>query len=387
MSLLFVAGIGVAVFIEFLLLSKKRKSSSDVILTVWMVLIILHLFLFTLFFTGDHLRVPFLLGIEHPLPLLHGVFLYYYVASVTEQLPKRRTTLLLHLLPALLMYGYLVSFFSLPDEEKIAVYRNKGAGYEVFGAIKLYTIAVSGIVYVVVSSVLLRRHRRNVRDSFSDLAQVELQWLRVLTIGLGGIWLLILLFRSEILIFSGVVTFIFLIGFFGVRQGNIFSHGRLDAAPGPEPDVADEETAMLPLQGDVTAEQPKKYSKSGLGDEAAAALHTALIRLMVEKQRFKQPDLTIDDLAAELDAPPNHLSQVINQMEAKNFYDFVNAYRVAAFKHLIEVGKNRQFTLLSLAFDCGFSSKSSFNRCFKKETGQTPSQFAASFSEGVEEAV
>lgn len=396
MNLFFIAGIGVAVFIEFLLLAKKRKSTSDRILTVWMFIIILHLFLFTLFFSGEIHRLPFLLGTEHPLPLLHGVFLYYYVASVTGRLPRRRWIALLHLLPAALMYGYLVSFFVLPEEVKIAVYRNRGEGYEWFSYAKLHAISISGVSYVIVSLLLLRRHAKTIRDSFSSIEKVDLRWLRILTYGLGGIWLLMLLFRSDVLIFTGVVTFIFLIGFFGVRQGDIFTHGipredeeipADDASPefgdagAKHVSMADGSDAAEQTPEEVTGqagEQKQKYSKSGLGEEAAAELHAALIALMVEKERFKKSDLSIDDLAAELLVHPNHLSQVINQKEGKNFYDFVNSYRIASFKRLIEANKNRRYTLLSLAFDCGFSSKSSFNRVFKKETGQTPSQYSAS---------
>jgi AraC-like DNA-binding protein len=71
------------------------------------------------------------------------------------------------------------------------------------------------------------------------------------------------------------------------------------------------------------------------------------------------------------------ISQIINQKENKNFYDFVNTYRFEEFKRLISLQKNQQYTLLSLAYDCGFSSKSSFNRYFKKATGQTPSEYSS----------
>ncbi|MFA6233134.1 MAG: AraC family transcriptional regulator [Bacteroidota bacterium] len=380
MNLLFIAGIGVAVFIEFLLISKKQKSVSDRILTLWMFLIIVHLFMFYLFFTGDIFHVPFLLGLEHPLPLLHGVFLYYYVSFVTGQLPRNRKILFLHLLPAGVMYGYLLSFIFLPTDQKIAVYRSGGAGYEWFNFVKLYAITLSGIVYVIVSAVMLRRHRNTIRDRFSDLERVSLRWLQILTFGLGGIWLLVLLFRSEPLIFSGVVIFVFLIGFFGVRQGDIFAHNQSKPETEVPQDGSDaQETEIQGMQPE-NAEQRKKYTKSGLSDEVAGDLHAALIALMVKNELHKKSDLSINDLASTLAVHPNYLSQVINQREQKNFYDFVNFYRIQAFKRLIEANKNQQFTLLSIAYDCGFSSKSSFNRCFKKETGQTPSQFAASFS-------
>jgi AraC-like DNA-binding protein len=355
MSMFFVAGIGVAVFLEFLLISKKKKSAPDWILTIWMFLILLHLGLSYLYITREIYEVPFLLGIEHPMPLLHGVFLYFYVASLTDQLPKHRGSLLLHLVPAAAIYLYLIPFFVLPADQKIQVYRDEGAGYELYLIVKRYAITLSGILYVTWSALLLRRHRKAIADQFSNLENINLQWLRFLTYGMGGIWLLVISFRNEILILAGVVIFVFLIGFFGIRQAVIF-------APSETP----------PENG----EPKKKYPKSGLTEETAAQLHQSLIRLMTEEALYKKSDLSITDLSSRLGVHPNYLSQIINQKEKKNFYDFVNGYRFQEFKRLIERQKNQQYTLLSLAYDCGFSSKSSFNRYFKKATGQTPSEFS-----------
>ncbi len=357
MNAFFEAGIGIAVFILFLLLAKKNKAWSDWILTAWMALITVHLTLFYLYFTGDVFSLPFVLGFEQPLPLLHGVLLFLYVAYLTRQLPRNRATLLVHFLPALAMYAYLVPFLLLPADQKIAVYRSHGAGYELFRLVKINAIAISGICYVVWSELLLRRHARRIRDQFSDLENINLRWLQLLTYGLGAIWILVMVFHDDTLVFSGVVVFVFLIGFFGIRQTDIFVRGGL-------------------LEGDE--EERKKYSKSGLTEEASGELHRNLLRLMAEEGLYRRSDLSITDLAARLNVHPNYLSQVINQKEQKNFYDFVNSYRIEEFKRLIAVPTNRQFTLLSLAHDCGFSSKSSFNRVFKKVTGSTPSQYVDS---------
>ena len=354
MRTFFVAGIGVAVFIEFLLISKKNKSTSDLILTIWMFLILVHLFLMYTFITEDIYNFPFLLGIEHPLPLLHGVFLYLYVSFLTEQLPEKRRVLILHFVPALVMYVYLATFFVLPADQKIQVYRNRGAGYELFTTLKSYAIAFSGIFYVVWSAILLKKHRNNIRDQFSDLEKVNLQWLRILTFGLGGIWFLVIFFRNEILILTGIVVFVFLIGFFGVRQADIFT------------------SQQLPVDD---KEEKKKYPKSGLTEEVSTKLHQTLIQLMTQDALYRKSDLSINDLASKLGVHPNYLSQIINQKEQKNFYDFVNTYRIEEFKRLIAMPRNQNLTLLSVAFDCGFNSKSSFNRYFKKATGQTPSEY------------
>jgi AraC-like DNA-binding protein len=297
-------------------------------------------------------------GIELPFPLLHGVW-FFYVSFLTEQLPEKRGLLILHCVPAALIYLYLVTLLVLPADQKIQVYRNHGAGYELFSTLKWHAIAASGILYVVWSAVLLKKHRNTIRDQFSDLHMVNLQWLQILTFGMGGIWFLVIFVRNDMLTLFGMVVFVFLIAFFGVRQTEIFA-----ANQGPA----------------KSDEQRKKYPKSGLTEEASTQLHQSLLQLMVEAAPYRKSDLSINDLSSQLGVHPNYLSQTINQKEKKNFYDFVNTYRIEEFKRLIAAAKNQQFTLLSLAHDCGFSSKSSFNRYFKKATGQTPSEYVTSIT-------
>jgi AraC-like DNA-binding protein len=96
---------------------------------------------------------------------------------------------------------------------------------------------------------------------------------------------------------------------------------------------------------------------------------------MIKDKAYRKSDLSIDDLASKLKIHHNYLSQVINEREKKNFYEFVNHFRLEEFKKLLSEPKNRNYTLLALAFECGFNSKSSFNRYFKKSTGKTPSEY------------
>lgn len=352
--MLIIAGISLAVFFELLLVTKKNKSGPDVLLALWMFLITAHLFFYYLLSTGAIYEYPFLLGIELPFPLLHGVFLYLYVASLTNQLPARRSLLLLHFLPAGSTYCYLVTFYLLPASEKAFVYRHGGTGFETFIAVKLVAIILSGVLYLTWSSILLLRHRRRILDQFSYQSSIDLQWLQLLIVGMGGIWILILF--SDAILFAGVVVFVALIGFFGIRQSRIY-------APEPARPPADPEK--------------EKYAKSGLTGEMSDRLYAELRRAMAEDALYKRSDLSLDDLASKLKAHPNYLSQIINEREGKNFYDFVNHYRIGEFKRLLSEPANRNLTLLALALDCGFNSKSSFNRHFKKVTGQTPSEYLA----------
>lgn len=354
----FIAGISIAIFIEFLLLSKKNKSKSDMILIIWMLIIILHLSLFYGHYTETIYDFPFILGVELPMPLFHGVFLYLYVASVTKQFPKRNTTIALHFLPLLGFYIYLIEIFKLPMEEKINIFKNEGAGYETFSYV-LYDIFVpcSGVIYVVWSIILLSKHKRNILNNFSNLEQVNLKWLQFLTIGIGGIWALVIILEDDFFIFIGVVVFVFLLGYFGINQGEIYTLRTVE-------DQASNDNQNI-----------KKYAKSGLDEKQSKILYSNLKNIMHEDVVYKNGDLSISDLASILGTNSNHLSQIINEQDGKNFYDFVNSYRVEEFIRLLELPENKNFTLLALANECGFNSKSSFNRHFKKHTGKTPSEY------------
>ena len=90
---------------------------------------------------------------------------------------------------------------------------------------------------------------------------------------------------------------------------------------------------------------------------------------------YLDPELDLAKLSALVDLNPKQVSHTINRSFSKNFYEYINSYRVEAFKQLASDPENKKLTLLGLAFECGFKSKSTFNDAFKKTTGKTPSQY------------
>ena len=131
----------------------------------------------------------------------------------------------------------------------------------------------------------------------------------------------------------------------------------------------------------INENKPSKYLKSGLNQEAAFEIYELLKTRMSKEQLYVNSELTLVELAQTLDVLPNNLSQVINTFEQKNFYDYINSKRVELFLKLIAIPENKKYTILSLAFECGFNSKSSFNKYFKKVTNQTPSEYLNSLKE------
>jgi YesN/AraC family two-component response regulator len=96
---------------------------------------------------------------------------------------------------------------------------------------------------------------------------------------------------------------------------------------------------------------------------------------MEKEKLFQEADLTLHELAGRLQSPTYQVSQALNEGMKKNFYDLVNGHRVEEAKRLLLDSKNRNYTILSVGFEAGFNSKTTFNTVFKKFTGMTPTEF------------
>lgn len=96
---------------------------------------------------------------------------------------------------------------------------------------------------------------------------------------------------------------------------------------------------------------------------------------MTEDKVYLNPDLNLELLANYLGISEKHCSYVLNKGVNANFNNYINSYRIEAFKAKIKAGQNRVYTLTSIAYECGFDSKSTFNRVFKLSCGITPSAY------------
>lgn len=97
--------------------------------------------------------------------------------------------------------------------------------------------------------------------------------------------------------------------------------------------------------------------------------------LMTKDKVFLNPDLNLELLSKYLEISEKHCSHILSKGVEMNFNQYVNNFRIATFKERIKQGQNKTFTLTSIAYDCGFNSKSTFNRVFKSTCGVTPSEF------------
>ncbi|WP_294732370.1 AraC family transcriptional regulator [uncultured Flavobacterium sp.] len=302
------------------------------------------------------------------MPILVGVFLFFYTKEITGNKLASNWKTFLHFLPTVLLILFGIPFFKLTGPEKITVFKSDGVGFELYETINSITIEVSGLLYSIWSLIIIRKHQKKIRNNFSNIEKKNLQWLRFLSIGFGIIWLIVIFF-DDLVVFSMVVIFVLCIGTFGINQLNIFnSNDQIITIPEDKPI----EEQDLKKNSEI---KNSKYSKSGLSKETASEIYTDLKKLMNENAVYKNKEITLVELSKQLNVHPNYLSQIINEMEGKNFYNYINTLRINEFIKIASLPENKKFTMISLAYDCGFSTKSTFNRHFKLVTSKTPTEF------------
>lgn len=372
MNALFTIGIFLCFFLQFLLLTKKKSSASDKLLGVWMFVFGLHIFFYYLHWLDYWDIYPHLSGIHHPFPLLHGPFLYLYILfSLRENEPSNWLNYL-HFTPALLFYIYMIPFlFFYTAEEKLMLNHGVIDDYSGFITFSIFAFVISAVSYAFASYRLLYQYESLTKQNFAYTESIDLNWLKFFIWGLGFTVLVVTViiileegfgvafgFNTDPIYFMLLITFILYLGYSGIRHKNIFS---------------DESGNGLKI---LDPKSPGEYNRSGLAIDDAVKYHKDLLELMKSVKPYLDPKLKLSDLAETLDVSVNHLSQVINQHEEKNFFDFVSSFRVEEFKTRASDPSNANYSILAIALDAGFNSKSSFNQVFKKSTGQTPSEYA-----------
>jgi AraC-like DNA-binding protein len=128
--------------------------------------------------------------------------------------------------------------------------------------------------------------------------------------------------------------------------------------------------------------EEEEDKKTPFQRENLESLKTALGILMKKQKPYLNSKLALQDLADKMNVNLHTLSWIINDGYNKNFFDFINDYRIEEFKRLATTEQYKNYTFLAIAMDVGFSSKTTFNRAFKKSTGKTPREFFSDVQEG-----
>jgi len=121
--------------------------------------------------------------------------------------------------------------------------------------------------------------------------------------------------------------------------------------------------------------EKRKYKKTLFSKEELNLYVNQLEALMSKEKLFLDPDLTLRQLADSIELPPNYVSQLLNEGMHKNFSEYINSFRIDTFKEKVQDISHQHLTILALAYDSGFNSKTVFNTRFKKAEGMTPREY------------
>lgn len=369
--LLFVGSVH-ALFTALFLLTKRARSLNDTILAVWMVFIALPLISGAAVETRPDVHIP-VLRADLIYPLTYGPFMWLYVRSLTGDVVRITPRHLAHFLPFV-----AVSFIQLatgwapppPNPEMITF----STAIRIIGTVNLTLL----LAYTVAVFMRLRRHDRLIAEHFSNLpSYVTLSWLRRMTVAITAVFLVLFLAAAlslpvlmELHLYALVASVLGL-SFFGLRQGRVLINAEASDDSVNEPIMVSGEEPETPQPASTNP----RYDRSGLTLERADAIAGKLDAFMQNERPYLDADLTIEALSKRMAVPRHHLTEVISKRHQKNFYLFVNEYRIQAVQQAMKSPSQQDRTLLDIAYSCGFNSKSPFNTAFKALTGMTPSQY------------
>ncbi len=348
-------GVSQSLFAAITILNKEKRTISDKILAGW-------LFLFA---------IQFLTCISdykiYGYPILSSSFLlfnpafYFYVKSLIKTDFKLKYKHLLHLTP-FFIFEILAYIFG----EKIMLNEffeiNNTLSFRLaFGIANI----LSWMGYNISSYIMLHRHRKSLKDEFSSFSQkLTLGWLFFIIIIYSAycfssffIAIGVIITEKRLLLphfynYYFLLGIIYILSFYGVFQPQIFTNTKISS--------------------------DNKYKTSILDEKQKQTIKELIFSFFEKEKPYLNPDFNMDYLSEAIQIPKYQITEVLNTVIGKNFFNFVNSYRVEEVKKLL-TDKNVKWSIEAIGYECGFNSKSSFFSVFKKFTGLTPNQYQKKF--------
>ena len=366
-----ISGIVITLIILWFLLKSKTGELPQKLL-LWF-------FVFLLFFLlnayAEIHKIPILYIItfllSDSIELIVGPLIYVYIKSLFEK-PKGlvksnwRHFILGSLYIVFISIPFLISIFL---EDNIFTYLDF---LEANSKVAFFIFMCYLLAYLIMSLRLFHRYKKAMKNNFSTLSENDFNWVKKMltaTIAVCVTDMLVSVYEmgntdmswnSDYITLLAVIIMIGYLGYYGVRQTKILM---------PE----------FLLQNINEENDSVKQSVNPTISEDELNRHKNRLHEVMEKDKvFLDEDLTLNKLATSIGTTDKKLSHLLNQYMNTTFYDFINKYRVDSVKEKMASKDFENITLLGMAYESGFKSKTSFNRIFKKETGLSPSEYKRS---------
>ena len=368
---LYYIGISQALFVSLVLFTKANKQGSDFVLMAWLLTISFKMMILLISAEhGEFFDNQFSIGL---IPLTFGPFLFLYTKNLLYRRWFFKSRDFLHYTPFIFFTFLYFTFF----KGKLSFDNHMFFLDDGYLWVRLmYSIAFMSSVsyYTFLTLKILGRHRKQLKDRFSFLSESnELNWLYVLTAIFGVTYFLYFsLGTYNVLMKKGffdiaytsdvfLTILAFSVSYFGIKQPYLFKV------------IPEENEEFMALK--KKNESKRKYKNSNLTEEQKEEYVKHIFTFMDEERPFINAELTVQDLSKQLNISRHHLTELLNNDIGKNFFTFINEYRVEEVKRRLLDARFEHLTIVAIAFESGFNSKSTFNSIFKQNTGNTPSQW------------
>lgn len=240
-------------------------------------------------------------------------------------------------------------------------------GYKApFESLSIILILIQALFYTALSYVTIRKHQKKIQQFSSNTEGINLNWLEFIILVMLIVNIIYIIYNRfydpkslNFFINSVFLLVIYCVGYYSLKQEEIY----------PLEEKQREE--LISISEDNGAEEVKRKL---ISDEELLKIKLSLEKIMEIQKPYLDSELNLIKLAEMLSVSTHHLSYVINTGFEKNFFQYVNEFRVEYAKKLLKE-PNSKLSILGIAYESGFNSKTSFNTTFKKMTGQTPSEF------------
>lgn len=298
-----------------------------------------------------------------PIQWLVTPALYFFVRARVSENFKFKKQHLWNLVPATISLIYMWFFyFQLPVAGKIELLQSGVLRNTLNGFFIPLVADFIQLGYLLATLRVVNAHGITLKNWFSRIDDQKILWVKPVIF----LWAVIFLFHVTLIISVGgfgvfpfgrgainILNVLHLVMINALMFVGFASHFKLQANGGNKP--------------------RKKYAGSNQSGAERKTLFSKALKIMGSQKLFLELDLNLGQLADKLAATPRELSEAINGEGKKNFYDFVNSFRIEEAKQMLE--RFPEKAILEIGFTCGFNSKSTFNELFRKSTGQTPSQY------------
>jgi AraC-like DNA-binding protein len=350
------SGVGQGIFLAVVLprLSGSNKEANRILSVVLFLVSLILLSRIGLPKIPVNIAVRFW-GYPDALALLFGPLYYMYFKRLLFS-GNGEKRFFLHFIPSILQVIWVTSRnLMLTSPELIELFQS-GRLHTIW-VVTIFAHTCSYLTYWILSFLLILRFKRG--EDHVNSIKVPFGFVMIILSGiLAGIfiwffWSINFLFGIKIFVFTNtnagwiIIPFLtYFIGYYAIIQPEIFrlSPGTRKGMPRISPEISDK-------------------------------IRNELNRMMQQEKPYLDPGIRLAQLAAVLQTSSNNLSWIINSTSHCNFYDYINKYRVTAFIDKIKQGQHKHHTLLALAYDSGFNSKSTFNKVFRKFMHDNPGNY------------